>query len=91
MVAPFAALLVMWIARQLERRQEELVATTIDNLGSGISLSIVVLGLACGIAGVIGGLRRGSRDTVMIAGLGLFIGGGYFLLTVWGIVFLSGQ
>jgi hypothetical protein len=87
MITPFAALAVMWIARQSERKQTEAVASAINLIGSSLSLPLIVAGVVCGIAGILGGLRRGSRDTVIIATLGLFISGGFLLLTIWALAF----
>lgn len=89
-LAPFAALAIMWIARQLERRQAEAVASSINAIGSTLSLLLILAGVAFGIAGIVGGLRRGSRDTVLIAALGLFLSGGFLLLTAWAVVFTAG-
>lgn len=90
MVAPFAALAIMWIARQLERKQTDAVASAINFMGSTLSVVLIVAGIVLGVAAVIGGLRRGSRDTIIIALLGLAISSGFFLLTVWAYIFARG-
>jgi hypothetical protein len=83
--APFAALLLMGVARYLEQtRQLEL-----DALASSVTSLLIIVGLVCGLVAVIGGLRLRSRDTLIIAGLGLFFSGGYALLTVWALVFVN--
>lgn len=90
MVAPFAALAVMWIARQLERKQTDSVASAINFMGSTLSVVLIVAGIVLGVAAIIGGLRRGSRDTIIIGLLGLAISSGFFLLTVWAYIFARG-
>jgi hypothetical protein len=52
-------------------------------LTSGISLAIVVLGIGLGIAGLIGGLRRRSTDTAVIAAIGLVLNLGIVFVVVW--------
>ena len=76
-------MLLIALARQLERHRSPDVAVMIENVSNGASASIAILGFVLGIAGMIGGWRRRSRDTMMIAGLGLFVSGGYLVLTIF--------
>jgi hypothetical protein len=82
-LSPFAAMLIIALARQLERHRSPGVAVMIENVSNSLSATIAVLGFALGIAGMIGGWRRRSHDTMMIAGLGLFVSGGYLVLAIF--------
>lgn len=86
-VAPFAAMLVNLLAGQL--MEEDASITNPVNLIAGTVSSLLLLaGVVLGIAGIVGGWRRRSHDTTLIAGLGLFLSGGAVLLTIWVIAFL---
>lgn len=88
MVAPFAALAIMWIAQQLEREQSETVVNSINLIASSVSMALILAGIGLGIAAIVGGRRLGSRDTIVIATLGLFLGCGFLLLTAYAFYFL---
>ena len=88
MVAPFAAVAVMWIARQLEREQSESVVSAINLIASSVSTTLIVAGIGLGVAAIVGGRRLGSRDTVIIGAMGLFLIGGFLLLSAWAFYFL---
>jgi hypothetical protein len=89
-VAPFAAMLVNLLAGQL--MEDNAPITNPVNLIAGTVSSLLLLaGVAMGVAGIVGGLRRRSHDTTMIAGLGLFLSGGAVLLTIWVVAFLRAR
>jgi hypothetical protein len=85
-IAPLAAVLLTCLAGGLARNQPENVLHQLNLLSSTVALVLVVGGLAAGVYGVIGGRRRGSRDTVIIAALGLLVGG--CLATFWIVAFV---
>lgn len=89
-VAPMAAMLVNLLAGQWMGDGEGDAAKLINLVGGSISSLLILAGVVLGIVGMVGGLRRRSHDTAMIAGLGLFLSGGYLILTIWVIVFLRG-
>ena len=47
------------------------------------SLLIVLAGVACGLIGLVGGLRRKSPDTAVIAAIGLVLNLGIVFVVVW--------
>jgi hypothetical protein len=65
----------MCLSGALTRNQPANVTDQLNSLGSTIALVLVAAGLAAGAYGAIGGHRRGSRDTLMIAVLGLVVCG----------------
>jgi hypothetical protein len=81
-VAPLAAVLVLCLASPLKRDQPAGVMAQIDYVAGSVATVIAMGGLAAGICAVIGGRRRGWRDTMMIAALGLFTGGALVLLWI---------
>ncbi len=88
-VAPFAALAIMWVARQLERDQSASITSAINIVGSAVSFLFILAGIGLGITAIVGGLRRGSRDTVIIAAIGLLLSSGFLLLTAYAFIYLQ--
>jgi hypothetical protein len=84
-----AALLVMFAAQQLQRKKSPELAERIDFYASMVSIGLVAASPLLGVAGLIGGLRRHSRDTMIIAGLGLFLGSVLLLVTIWANIFVA--
>lgn len=54
-----------------------------DGLIDWLSLLMVLAGIALGVAGMLGGSRRKSPDTMVIAGIGLVLNGGIVFVVVW--------
>lgn len=50
------------------------------NLASGL---IIGLGILCGFAGLYGGIRKKSGDTIGIAVIGLLLHGGILFVALW--------
>ena len=48
-----------------------------------VSMAIVGLGLVAGLAGLYGGIRKKSGDTIGIALIGLFLHGGILFVALW--------
>jgi hypothetical protein len=86
---PFAAPVLMAIAQQVAKPRDPAVGEAIYLIASWTAMLLILAALALGVAGLVGGRRRGSRDTMMIAGIGLFVSGGLFLLSVWVNVFVA--
>lgn len=53
------------------------------------SLLLVLLGFVAGVAGFILGLKQSSRDTTIIASLGVMLCGGILFLMVWFLILLQ--
>jgi hypothetical protein len=85
--APFVIFLLQIVVRYLERTRQ----LDLEPLSSNIAALLMIAGLVCGIIAVIGALRLRSRDTLIIALLGLFLGGCWLLITVWAMVFVWGR
>ncbi len=54
-----------------------------DGLIDWTSLLMVLAGMALGVAGMLGGWRRKSPDTMVIAGIGLVLNGGIVFMVIW--------
>jgi hypothetical protein len=85
--APFVIFLLQLVVRYLERTRH----LDLEPLSSNIAALLMAAGMICGIVAVIGALRVRSRDTLIIALLGLFLGGCWVLLTVWAVAFVWGR
>ena len=48
-----------------------------------LSLGVVLAGAACGISGLVLGLRRKSPDTAIIASIGLLLNLGILFIVIW--------
>ena len=48
-----------------------------------LSLGVVLAGAACGVSGLVLGLRRKSPDTVIIASIGLLLNLGILFVVIW--------
>jgi magnesium-transporting ATPase (P-type) len=70
-----AAILLMMIAKLLDRDRE--TSGPIYFALSTVSVAVVLIGLVAGAVAIVGALRRGSRDTFVIAAIGLIFGLGY--------------
>jgi hypothetical protein len=90
-VAPMTAMLVSLLTSQLMGDGAGEGVALINFIGGTVASLLILAGVLLGVVGIIGGLRRRSHDTTMIAGLGLFFSGGYLLLSIWLIIFLRGQ
>jgi hypothetical protein len=82
--APFVIFLLQIVVRYLEETRQ----IDLEPLSSNVAALLMISGLICGIIAVIGALRLRSRDTLIIALLGLFLGGVWLVLTVWAAVFV---
>jgi hypothetical protein len=48
-----------------------------------ISMGIVAVGIVTGLAGLYGGIRKRSSDTIGISFIGLFLHGGILFVALW--------
>jgi hypothetical protein len=54
-----------------------------EGLVGWMSLLVVLVGIVLGTAGLVGGWRRRSVDTMTIAGIGLVLNSGIVFVVVW--------
>lgn len=56
-----------------------------------VSMGVITVGIVAGIAGLYGGIRNKSSDTIGIALIGMFLHGGMLFLAFWFRAALKGQ
>ena len=75
-----------WTAKRLEQQID--LARIVVDYGSA---AVIATGLACGLAGLVLGLRKKSTDTTIMGCLGLILNGGIVFVVWWGMTVLKNQ
>jgi hypothetical protein len=55
----------------------------VSTVADVISIGVIAVGIIAGLAGLCGGIRKRSSDTIGIALIGLFLHGGMLFLAFW--------
>lgn len=68
---------------QLTRRQLPSETELANQIVGWASMAVVIAGIVAGAAAFVGGRKERSRDTLVMAAIGMLLNGGIVLVTLW--------
>ena len=85
----FACITLSCVTNNLLLRKPEQPQVVVRLVTDSVAILILLAGLACGIGGLAGGIRKKSGDTIGIAIIGLVLQTGTVFVILWGMWVLS--
>ena len=83
LLAAFVCFAMNCVFMQLTRKQLPSETELANQIVGWSSMAVVIAGLVAGAAAFVGGWKERSRETMVMAAMGVLINGGIVLITLW--------